>query len=493
MSLRSQAISGMTWTVVQQFGVAGLGFIVQIFLARLIAPDQFGIYGLILIFNTIGNSLSDSGMGQSIIRSDKLDEEDYGTIFITNFIISILLYFSIVLFGPYIADFYDTPVIEDLLWVFCLSIIFTSFSTIQVYKLTKELNFKRQAKIQIPSVIISGIVGIALGYAGFGIWALVCMNVVQSFVLGFQYWLLTGWRPLFCFNLEKFKYHFKFGYKLTLSGLLSQIVSSMVTVIIGKFYTQAQLGYYTRASVMRNFIVNNISTALNKVSYPLFSSVKHDRPRLLLAYKKIQNLVIFVMAPIMLLAIIIAKPLFILLLGEQWLPSVFYFQLICITGILYPIHYYNLNVLKVYGKSGQYLTAEVLKKINLIIIISITAWFGMIALISGLIVHSFISLFINMFFGSKQLNYSLKEQAIDMVQTFLPALIVFGFIYGLILSFPLIKTWNSIIEIIFLSLTYCLCYLSLNIVLKTKAFTDIIDLLEGVPYISTFVKYLKPY
>ncbi|MXV38984.1 oligosaccharide flippase family protein [Flavobacteriaceae bacterium Ap0902] len=491
MSLKKQAISGMTWTVIQQFGSSGISFIVSIILARLIAPKEFGIFALLLVFNTIGNSLSDSGMGESIIRGDNLEEEDYGTIFLTNFGLSITLYLVIIAVSPFIASFYEQPIITNLLWVYSLAIIFSSFSTIQMYRLTKELNFKKQAYIQIPSIIISGIVGIALGYMGYGVWALVISKVSQAFVLALQYWTFTGWRPKFIFSKEKFKYHFNFGYKLTLSGLLSQVISSIVTVIIGKFYSPAQLGYYTRAGNMRNFGVLNISTALNKVTYPLFSSVKSDKVRLLAAYKKIQNLVVFIMTPIMLLAIIIAKPLFLLLLGEEWLPSVIYFQLLCITGILYPIHSYNLNVLKVYGESGKFLLAETYKKINLLIIIGTTSWFGMIPLIIGLVIHSFISLFINMYFGSRQLNYKISDQTRDMLLTMLPGIIVFAILSCFIIFYPKIDQWYLILQIIFFIFTYLIVYLYLNAILKTEAFTNFKDIIANVPQLSKINNYFK--
>ncbi|MGI9526123.1 MAG: lipopolysaccharide biosynthesis protein [Weeksellaceae bacterium] len=491
MSLKKQAISGMTWTVFQQFGSSGIGFIVSIVLARLIAPEEFGVYALLLIFNTIGNSLSNSGMGESIVRGENLEEDDYGTIFLTNLGISVLLYLIIVACSPFIADFYDKPIITNLLWVYSLGIIFSSFSTIQMYKLTKELNFKKQAFIQIPSILISGSIGITLGYLDYGVWALVISNVVQAFFLSLQYWFLTGWRPKLIFNKDKFKYHFDFGYKLTLSGLLSQVISSLVTVIIGKFYSPAQLGYYTRAGNMKNFGVSNISSALNKVTYPLFSAVKSDKVRLLSAYKKIQNLVIFIMAPTMFIFILIAKPLFLLLLGEEWLPSVLYFQILCVTGIFFPIHSYNLNVLKVYGESGKFLLAETYKKINLLIIIGTTSWFGMIPLVMGLVAHSFISLFINMYFGSRQLNYKMIDQIKDMSITLFPGLIIFSLLFMIQFIYPSIGDWYLIPQIMFFTIIYIVIYLYLNVILNSEAFRNFKDILESVPQFSKLTKYLK--
>lgn len=481
MSLKKQAISGMSWTLLQQFGTMGIGFVVSIVLARLIEPEEFGVIGLLVIFNAIGNSLSDSGMGQSIIRGDNLEEDDYGTIFLTNLVISLLLYLVIGLCGPFIARFYDKPILSEIIWVYSFSIILTAFSSIQMTRLTKQLDFKKQAFIQLPALIISGVIGIALALLDYGVWALVWMQFSQGLILSLQYWFLTGWRPAWVFNSKKFKQHFDFGYKLTLSGLLNTIASNIFPMVIGKYFSITQVGYFNRAQTMKNLPVNGLSSALNKVTYPLFAEAKHDDEKLKRAYKKIQSIILFILAPVMFLLIIIAHPLFDLLLGSKWLPAVPYFQLLCITGIFYPIHAYNLNILKVKGRSDLFLKAEIIKKIIFAVAVLITYNWSIIAIIVAIVINNFISLIINLYFSGRFINYSLSEQIIDTIISILPSFILFILFFALNNYFQIIQKLNDIIAMLLITFLYLKLYIAYNFITKNKIFLELLDTINNLP------------
>ncbi|HET7119391.1 MAG TPA: lipopolysaccharide biosynthesis protein, partial [Hanamia sp.] len=280
MSLRKTAISGMIWAFAQQFGTQAIGFFVSIIMARLLLPKEFGLIGMISVFIGIGNSLITSGLTQSLIRTSNANQEDYSTIFYFNLLGSIIIYLVLFFFAPLIAAFFSQPVLINIIRLYCLSFIITAFSEVQLTKLTKEMNFKLQMTITIPSLICSALLGIFLAFKGYGVWSLVWMSLFQSFLSTVQLWFQTGWSPSLVFNIEKFRYHFKFGYKITLSGLLNTIFNNIYQIIIGKFFVAADVGFYTRANSLKQLPVTNISSALNKVTYPLFASIQNDDLRL---------------------------------------------------------------------------------------------------------------------------------------------------------------------------------------------------------------------
>lgn len=415
MSLRKTAISGLVWTFAQQFGVQGIQFLVSIFMARLLLPEEFGLIGMITVFISIGKSLMESGLTQSIIRTNNPDQEDYSTVFFFNLAGSILVYLILFFSAPLIASFYNQPILINIIRVYCFSFIITAFSAVQMTKLTKEMDFRTQMTITIPSLITSGLLGIFLAFHEYGVWSLVWMSLFQAFLSTVQLWWRTGWRPSLVFKIEKFKNHFQFGYKLTLSGLLDTIFKNIYQIIIGKFFVASQVGFYTRANSIKQLPVSNISSALNKVTYPLFASIQNDNERLKNVYKQIMQMVVFIVAPVLIIMGVLAEPLFRFLFTEKWLPAVPYFQILCLVGILYPINSYNLNVLKVKGRSDIFLKLEIIKKIIIVVIIIITLRFGIEGLIWGQLFSSIIALFINTYYTGKFIKYSISEQAKDIL------------------------------------------------------------------------------
>jgi O-antigen/teichoic acid export membrane protein len=277
------------------------------------------------------------------------------------------------------------------------------------------MNFKLQMTIAIPSLIGSGALGMFLAYKGYGVWSLVWMGVCQSFLSTVQLWCRTAWVPSFVFNIAKFRYHFKFGYKLTLSGLLDTIFTNIYQIIIGRFFVPAQVGFYTRADSLKQLPVSNISVALNKISYPIFASIQNDNIRLKNGYKQIMQMVIFVVAPVLVIMGVLAEPLFRFLFTDKWLPAVPYFQILCLTGILYPLHAYNLNILNVKGRSDLFLKLEIIKKILLAIVILVSINFGILGLIWGQVIASVLAFFINTHYSGRFLKYNAWQQIKDIL------------------------------------------------------------------------------
>lgn len=472
MSLRKKATSGLVWTFGQQFGNQIITFLVSIILARILTPEQFGLIGMIIVFIAIGQSLMDSGLTQSLIRNTDVDQEDLSTVFYFNLGASVLIYLLIFLIAPLIADFYETPILTDLLRVLCLSFIISAFAAVQGARLTKKLDFKTQTIIGIPSTILSGILGIVMAYTGFGVWSLVWSRIADSLIRTIQLWIYSKWTPSRVFNIEKFKYHFNFGYKLTLSGLLDTIFNNIYIIVIGKFFAASQVGFYTRAQTMKKLPVTNISNALNKVTYPLFASIQDDDVRLKRVYKQIMQMVMFIVTPVLVFAAVLAVPTFRLILTEKWLPAVPYFQILSVTGILYPLNAYNLNILKVKGRSDLFLKLEIIKKILISIAIIFAIQFGIYGLLYSQAILSILMYFINSYNTDRFISYSVIEQTKDIIPIILLSLFSGLVIYFLDSNLDR-NNFTDISRILLGGLTGLLIYIGLSYLLKMPSIYDL--------------------
>lgn len=472
MNLRKKTVSGLFWTFSQQFSVQLINFVVQIILARILLPAEFGLIGMLTIFIAVGNTLMDSGLTSSLIRTTNADQKDYSTVFFINLIGSVLIYILLFFSAPLVSQFFRQETLTNIIRVYTLSFIIRAFVGVQTTRLTKEMNFKTQMTIQIPSVLGGGILGIVLAYMGFGVWSLVWMNLTQSFLSTVQHWVRTGWRPDFIIDKERFKHHFKFGYKLTLSALLNTIYQNLYNLIIGRLFSATQLGFYTRAQTLQMFPVLNISNALNKVTYPMFSSIQHDTVRLKSVYKRLMQQVIFWVAPVMVTLIVIAEPLFRIVLTEKWIPAVPYFQILCASGIMYPLQMYNLNILNVKGRSDLFFRLEVVKKVFITIGLVCAVPFGIYGLLYFQVISSFFSFFINSFYSGRMINYPVTEQIRDVTPVFVLAIMA-GCVAWLLNKY--LDDTVRVIDIgriVIVSIFYILVYLGGSFLMRMSAIKD---------------------
>lgn len=472
MSLKQKTIKGFIWNFGQQFSLQIITFLVSLVLARLLTPADFGVMGMLTLLIAIGTTLTETGLTSSLIRTQEPDEDDYSTIFIINVGVSVILYLLLFSSAPLIAQFLKTNSLINVIRVFSISLVIRSFVAVHTTILTKSMDFKLQSVIQIPSLIVGGLLGIYLAYRGFGIWSLVWMNIVQSALFAIQHWLRMEWRPSMDFNKEKFKVHFLFGYKITLSGLLETVFQNIYSIIIGRYFSPAQLGFYLRAYSLRQLPVQNIAEALNKVSYPFFSEIQNDNIKLKEAYKKLITQMVFWLTPCLLVLFVLAEPIIRLLFTEKWLPSVPYLKILLIAGITYPLHSFNLNILKVKGRSDLFLKLEVIKKLFTGVGIALTIPFGLYALLYFQLANSIISYFINSYYSGELINYSIKEQAEDILPALSLSLLLALLFFVLNSSIPFIRNLNDLQIILLGSSSYILVYLGISQLTKSPAFTD---------------------
>lgn len=415
MSLRIESIKGFFWTYLQQLSSQVINFIISLFLARILLPEDFGTMGLIYVFITIGHVLIDGGLSLSLIRSKDLDEDDYSTVFITNVCISLFIYLITFLIAPLVSDFYKISILTNLLRVFALTFIITSFSSVQTALLTKKMQFKTQMMIALPSLIISGSIGITLALSGYGVWSLVIASLTQNFIGTVQLWFYSDWRPNWVFNIQKFKSHFRFGYKLIITGIFDSVFVNIYPIFIGKLFNVRQVGYYTQAEGLKQLPVSNVSGALTKVTLPLFSRIQDENQKIKNAYNNITQLVLFIIAPVLIFMSVLAEPLLHFLYSEKWIAAAPYLKILCYAGILPTINGYNINILNAKGKSNHILKIETFNKLFLILMIALLFKFGIYALIWSKVISTIFSYLLNSYYCGKEIDYKLQDQIAAIV------------------------------------------------------------------------------
>lgn len=471
MSLKKEAVGGVFWTFLQQFGSQIINFGISIILARLLLPKDFGTIALMDVVIGVGTIIIASGLGSSLIRTKDADDRDYSTVFYFNFVASIIMYAIAFFIAPLFSSFYEIPMLTPLIRVYSLSFIIGAFTSVQRTILVKNMEFKKQMIIELPSLIISGIVGISMAYTNFGVWALIGSSLSFQIARSIQYWFYSKWIPKLIFDRAKFKQHFSFGSNLLMAGIINTLFQSAYPLIIGKYFTVSDLGYYNRANSIKQLPISNISAALNKVTYPLFAKIKDNDATLKNAYIKLMKMVIFVVAPVMFFVIVYAEPIIRFLLGDKWLEAVPFLQILSLSAILYPIHQYNLNILNVKGRSDLFLKLDIIKKFVLVITILISMQFGMIGLAWGQVASSIIALFINSFYSGKFINLTLWIQ----VKMLIPSIIISAFLAGAVylIKQNFLFGLMDIVNITIGGIIFFLAYIILNFILKNDSLEEI--------------------
>jgi len=435
-SLKQKTVSGLTWSFIDNFANQGIQFVVGIVLARLLTPEEFGLIGMITIFIAVSQSFIDSGFSSALIRKNNCGEKDYATVFIYNMVVGLVLYFILFFLAIPISNFYSQPILKTLIRVLGLSLIIRSFTIIQRVILIKRIDFKLQAKISIISTFFAGVIGIIMAYKGYGVWSLVIRTIMAAFFTTLLLWVLNKWKPILLFSLSSFKELFDFGSKLLLSGLIDTIYNNIYYLVIGKFFSAKELGFFTRADLFKDIPSKSISGVVSRVTYPVLANLQEDKIALKSGYKRLIRSVMFITFALMIGLAAIAESLIISLIGNKWLPSVVYLQLLCFAGMLYPLHSLNLNMLNVQGRSDLFLKLEIVKKIIAVPVIIAGIFWGIKAMIGGMIILSFIAYYLNSYYSGRLINYPMKEQILDILPSFLISVMMGIIVYltGMILQ-----------------------------------------------------------
>lgn len=419
MSTRKKAVSGIFWTFSDTLILKGAAFLSTLILARLLSPEDYGLNAVVLIFISIGTTIVDSGLANSLIRTKNADDGDYSSVFWLNFILGIFAYGVVYTLAPLISDFFEQPILTPLLRWYCVSFIIAGLSTVQTAILTAQMRFKKLMLCNLPGAIIGPVVGIWMAYLGMGVWSLVGMFLTTQLLQTLALWFSSPWRPGFQMDKSKAKSHVMFGYKLLLSSLLDAAFREIYSFIIGKKYALDTLGYYNRARALNDYPTSILTNIVSKVTYPLLANIQDNKAEISNAYRQILRMSLFISAPVMLGLSAVAYPLIAFLLGEEWLPAVPYFKIICLASMLYPIHSINLNVLKVYGRTDLFLRLEIIKKVLTVVCILVSLPYGIIGLVWSAVAASVLALLVNTYYSKNLIAYSTKQQLLEMLPTLL--------------------------------------------------------------------------
>ena len=480
-SLKNKTIKGVSWSFVDNIAGSGITFLVGLILARILTPKEFGLIGIISIFIAVFNSIVDSGFSNALIRKNNATHIDYNTAFIFNLILSGALFIGLFFFAPFVGTFFKEPQLVPLTRAMSVIVLINAFALVQRTLLVKRVDFKTQTKISIIASISSGVIGIGMALSGFGVWSLVAQQISRQLLNTVFLWIFNKWLPKLEFSIKSFKELFGFGWKLLVSGLIDTIWREIYQVVIGKVYAPSTLGQYTRAKQFTDIFSSNLTSVVQRVSYPVLSSIQDDNERLKQAYKKVIKSTMFMSFVLTLGLAAVAKPMVLVLIGEKWLPSVEFLQIICFSAMLYPLHSLNLNILQVKGRSDLFLILEIVKKTIAVGPILLGIFVNINAMLWGSVLTSFFALYLNAYYSGRDLNYSILEQVKDILPSFLIAFLMAAIVWAI--------SFIDISPFILLPIQIIIGFLIIFAIGERTKMNEYIELKEII--VSTINKILK--
>lgn len=408
--LHSKTTSGLKWSAIERLATQAIQLVIMLVLARMLGPHAFGLIGMLAVFIAVCQVFVDSGFSSALIRKTDRTEFDFSTAFYFNIAVSLVCYAALFISAPYIADFYQQPTLIDLTRVLGITVFVNSLSLVQRAKLTIEMDFKTQAKASLVSVGISSCVAILLATNGYGVWALVAQTLSMAMCNAIILNVIHPWLPRQSFSMESFKNLFGFGSKLLLSGLLDTVFKNIYQIVIGKQFSAVEVGQFTQANQLSSMPAMTMTTIIQRVTYPMMSQLQHSDHKLEAAYLLTLRLSAVVIFPLMFGLAVIAQPLINVVLGDSWQKAAALVSILSVGFLLYPIHAINLNLLQVKGRSDLFLKLEIIKKLITTIILVITIPLGIKAICIGMIIQSYLSLWLNTFYTGRLTALSQMKQ-----------------------------------------------------------------------------------
>ena len=473
-NLKSQTKVGLYWKLGQQVVQLVVSFGIGIAMARVLTPEDYGITALPAVFIAVsGLIIGNGGFGMALVRKKKISDTDLSTVFYYSLGVGTLLYLILWFSSPWIAEFYETPVLEPLMHVTSLSFLYGALGVPQKVLLQRRLDFKTPAIISITCLIVSGIVGLSLAYTGYGVWALVISNLVSGLLNQIILLCYVRWLPKAPWSRESFKYLWGYGNKFMVSGMLDTLYNNITPIIVGKFYSPAALGEYNRAQNYANLPSSNITNVLQSVTFPVLAKMQDNPERMIFGYRRMIRVSAFLIFPCMMLLSALARPLVIVMITDKWEGCIYLLQIMCFSMMWYPIHAISLNILTVTGRTDLFLKLEVIKKILGLGFMCCFLPLGLVAFCYANIGSSLISLVINSWYTGKLYDFGIIKQFKDLLPTI--GLCAMMFIAARCMTFIFD---NMILQIIIGTFAGLALYIGVAFILKFKGCDDVTFLLK---------------
>ena len=411
--------SGAIWSGIEKFGTQFLLLVFGILIARELDPNDYGLFGIASVLLGIALILSDGGLSTALVQKRDRIKEDFNSVFFFNIFVATVIYTLIFLFAPKIAIFFNDTSLTSVIRILGIAILITALSSIQIAIIQIELNFRLQFYASFISIIFSGVLGLVLAHSGFGVWALVVMHLVRSFLLTILLWICSSWKPDLRYDLDRFLSLFNFGYKILISGLMNSVQNGFTVSSIGKFFSVAEVGLYNRAEQLSRYFVNNMSSAIQRVTFPLLAEIQDMPDQLLYYHRKILKISLFFVIPVLSLLAILAEPLIIILLTSKWVGAAWIMQVLCIQFLFYPMNALNISLINAHGRSDIFLKIDVIKRCIMVVFLVLALPFGIKAVLWSQVIAAIICTFINCFAIKGLFKYKFEEQIKDIVPIYL--------------------------------------------------------------------------
>lgn len=485
-NLKQKAVSGMVWSALQKYSTMIIGFVSGIILARLLTPYDYGCIGMLSIFMVLAEAFIDGGFGTALIQKKRPTQEDYSTVFFWNLGMSAIMYAVLYFTAPAIAQFYNIPELCSVLRVQGIILFIYAFSLVQSNQLQKELNFKVIAIVTISTAVISLCVTVLMAYKGFGVWSLVAQNLLTAAIPAVVFWFFIKWRPSKIFSWASFKELFTFGIFMFLTKLLNQFGQQIQGLLIGKVYNPATMGYYSKAQSTEKLASTSIGSVMNQVTYPLYAEAQDDKKQLGNMIKRITMTLSYITWPLMFILLLCAKPIFVLLYSDRWLPSVPYFQVLCIAGLAYCLQSVNNQAIAAIGKSKQLFFWTIIKRLlGIGMIVGGLLFFGMKGLLIGAVLNTWLAYFVNISLVSIYIGYKWSDQLLNILPVAIASIFsaIVSYLSVHFLNLPLYLDGIAKITV------YAILYIGWSVLFKPEAYQYFRSVI--VPLIDNFKKRVK--
>lgn len=473
MTQQSEIGKALNWSAIDTVVQFVASFIVMIVLARMLAPEDFGLMAMLALFITVAGIFVDSGFSQALIQRQTITSVDESTLFFFTIAIGTIISILLCMTAPWIAEFYEQPLLEMLTYWMALNLWINTFSTIHSTLLTKKLDFKTTTKVGTVASIISGVLAVVMALQGWGVWSLVGQVLSATIVRVILFWWLHSWRPTMEFSFNALRSLFSFGGFLLWTGLLNAIYLNLYGLLIGKFHSAQDAGFYVQASRIQKLPANLLGNTVGRVVFPVFSTLADDKDRFVRAMRRALVALMFINFPIMLGMMYAAEPLILLLLGGKWLPMVPVFQALIVVGLMFPLQMLNINALKSLGKSVLIARIQIIKLLVAISLLLFTSPYGILMVAYGQVIATIFAFFVNTHCSKMLLNYGWKEQLRDIAPYFFITIVLMLLCWGCTIVFNLSDQVRLVLVVLF-GISYILsCKLA-----KLSAFNDVFNIIR---------------
>lgn len=471
-------LSNLSWKFAERITAQLVSTIVSIILARILAPTDYGTIAIVTIFITLANVLVSDGFGSALIQKKDADDLDFSSVFWFNIISSTCLYIILYFLAPVISRFYGSgyEILTPVLRVLGLRIIVAGINSVQQAYVSRHMIFKKFFVATLFGTVLSAFVGIYMAYRGFGVWSLVAQYLTNTTVDTIVLNLSLKWRPQLKMSLERLKTLLQFGIKILGTSLLITGYQELRALIVGKVYSSADLAFYDKGRQFPNLIVTNINTSIGAVLFPKMSREQDNIKQVKYTTRMSIRFSSFIMCPMMIGLAAIARQFVSIVLTDKWMPAVPLLQMFCIVYLFQPIHTANMQAIKALGRSDIYLKLEIFKKTIELVSLLICMWISVKAIVLSMAILTTMFAFVNAFPNRKLIDYSFREQMIDIVPNVLRALFMGAFVL-LIGILPINRYMLVILQVLAGASVYILCsaisknpefYYIHNLILKRK-------------------------